>query len=242
MSDISSLDALGSSTGSAASAGVSDAGSADRFLKLLVTQLQNQDPLNPMDNAEITSQMAQINTVSGIERLNTGLQGLTAQVVQMQALQGAALVGRDVTVAGDRLAAVAGGGQHWRHPFGAQAVGVGLDHPGALGAAQAVAQQAPVGGHRVQVEILNAAGVVVDTLDLGALGSGRHGFAWDGEGAEALSGHRFRVSASQGASEVTATPLMLDHVRAVGIDGAAGLTLDLQHSGQVAWGDVVAMN
>ncbi|HMQ71746.1 MAG TPA: flagellar hook capping FlgD N-terminal domain-containing protein [Rubrivivax sp.] len=216
MSDISSLDALGSSTGSAASAGVSDAGSADRFLKLLVTQLQNQDPLNPMDNAEITSQMAQINTVSGIERLNTGLQGLTAQVVQMQALQGAALVGRDVTVAGDRLAAVDGGAQG----------GFALAGP----------------ADRVQVEILNAAGVVVDTLDLGALGSGRHGFAWDGEGAEALSGHRFRVSASQGASEVTATPLMLDHVRAVGIDGAAGLTLDLQHSGQVAWGDVVAMN
>ncbi len=216
MSDISSLDALGRSTGSAASAGVSDAGSADRFLKLLVTQLQNQDPLNPMDNAEITSQMAQINTVSGIERLNTGLQGLTAQVVQMQALQGAALVGRDVTVAGDRLAAVDGGAQG----------GFALAGP----------------ADRVQVEILNAAGVVVDTLDLGALGSGRHGFAWDGEGAEALSGHRFRVSASQGASEVTATPLMLDHVRAVGIDGAAGLTLDLQHSGQVAWGDVVAMN
>lgn len=216
MSDISSLDALGSSTGSAASAGVSDAGSADRFLKLLVTQLQNQDPLNPMDNAEITSQMAQINTVSGIERLNTGLQGLTAQVVQMQALQSAALVGRDVTVAGDRLAAVDGGAQG----------GFALAGP----------------ADRVQVEILNAAGVVVDTLDLGALGSGRHGFAWDGEGAEALSGHRFRVSASQGASEVTATPLMLDHVRAVGIDGAAGLTLDLQHSGQVAWGDVVAMN
>jgi flagellar basal-body rod modification protein FlgD len=37
---------------------------ADRFLKLLVAQLQNQDPMNPMDNAQMTSQMAQINTVS----------------------------------------------------------------------------------------------------------------------------------------------------------------------------------
>ena len=43
----------------------------DRFLKLLVAQMQNQDPLNPMDNAQVTSQMAQINTVSGIEKLNT---------------------------------------------------------------------------------------------------------------------------------------------------------------------------
>ncbi|HQY08681.1 MAG TPA: flagellar hook capping FlgD N-terminal domain-containing protein, partial [Burkholderiaceae bacterium] len=43
---------------------------ADRFLKLLVTQMQNQDPLSPMDNAQVTSQMAQINTVSGIEKVN----------------------------------------------------------------------------------------------------------------------------------------------------------------------------
>ncbi|MEO7151273.1 MAG: flagellar hook capping FlgD N-terminal domain-containing protein, partial [Burkholderiaceae bacterium] len=54
-----------------------EAGSADRFLKLLVAQMQNQDPLNPMDNAQVTSQMAQINTVNGIEKLNTTVQGLS---------------------------------------------------------------------------------------------------------------------------------------------------------------------
>ena len=43
---------------------------SDRFLKLLVAQMQNQDPLNPMDNAQVTSQMAQINTVTGIDKLN----------------------------------------------------------------------------------------------------------------------------------------------------------------------------
>ena len=75
-----------------------DAGSEDRFLKLLVAQMQNQDPLNPMDNAQVTSQMAQINTVSGIEKLNTTVPGLNSQFVQLQALQGATLVGRDVTV------------------------------------------------------------------------------------------------------------------------------------------------
>ena len=63
--------------------------------------MQNQDPLNPMDNAQVTSQMAQINTVTGIEKLNTTVQGLSSQFVQLQALQGAALVGRDVIVAGN---------------------------------------------------------------------------------------------------------------------------------------------
>ena len=67
------------------------------FLRMLTVQMQNQDPLNPLDNAQITSQMAQINTVSGIEKLNTTVQGLNGQFMQMQVLQGTALVGRDVT-------------------------------------------------------------------------------------------------------------------------------------------------
>ena len=45
----------------------------DRFLKLLVAQLNNQDPLNPLDNAQVTTQLAQINTVRGIETLNTSV-------------------------------------------------------------------------------------------------------------------------------------------------------------------------
>ena len=59
----------GSTTGLPVTA--NDAASADRFLKLLVAQMQNQDPMNPMDNAEITSQMAQISTVDGIAQLNS---------------------------------------------------------------------------------------------------------------------------------------------------------------------------
>src|SRR5437667_6309518 len=79
------------------------AGSSDRFLKLLVAQMQNQDPLNPMDNAQITSQMAQINTVNGIEKLNTTVGSLSSQFLQMQTLQGASLVGRGVLVEGKQV-------------------------------------------------------------------------------------------------------------------------------------------
>jgi len=80
----------------------------ERFLKLLVTQLQNQDPMNPVDNAQMTSQMAQISTVSGIEKLNVTVEGLTSQFVQMQALQGASLVGKDVILKGDKLSSIDG--------------------------------------------------------------------------------------------------------------------------------------
>ena len=118
----------------------SDAASADRFLKLLVAQMQNQDPLNPLDNAQVTSQMAQINTVNGIEKLNNTVKDLSGHFVQMQALQGAALVGHDVVLQGNRLDIADGVGQG------------GFELTSAADS--------------VKVELLNAGGHVVDTLTL----------------------------------------------------------------------------
>lgn len=58
----------------------------DRFMKLLVAQMKNQDPLNPMDNAQMTSQIAQINTVAGIEKLNSTVEGLASEFAAMREL------------------------------------------------------------------------------------------------------------------------------------------------------------
>ncbi len=64
-------------TSSATASGLTSAADQqDRFMTLLVAQMQNQDPLNPMDNAQMTTQIAQINTVAGIEKLNTTVEGL----------------------------------------------------------------------------------------------------------------------------------------------------------------------
>ena len=192
-----------------------EAGSADRFLKLLVAQMQNQDPLNPMDNAQITSQMAQINTVNGIEKLNTTVSGLNGQFVQLQALAGASLVGRQVTLQGDKLAVDAGRG-----------VG-GFDLAGTADG--------------VKVEILSPAGRVVDTLDLGAQSAGRHGFDWNAGNLPDGAPYRFRVVATTGALAVASTPLMRDRVEAVST-GGSGLMLETQNNGQVAYRDVKAFN
>lgn len=216
---MNTIDSLTSSVASsqAGAGGTSEAGSADRFLKLLVTQLQNQDPLNPMDNAELTSQMAQINTVTGIENLNTSVQALHSQFLQMQALQGASLIGRDVTVAGNQLAL---------QDDGSAEAGFSLDGP----------------ADTVNVEVLNGAGQVVDTVPLGALGSGRHGFEWDASAHPDAAGYTFRVNALLGTAEVATTPLMLDRVQSVGLDGSAGLVLTLDRSGTVPYGEVHALN
>lgn len=190
---------------------------SERFLKLLVTQLQNQDPLNPVDNAQMTSQMAQISTVSGIEKLNTTVEGLNGQFLQMQALQGASLVGKDVLLKGDGLT-VAGDGQ----VQGSFELGSAAD--------------------RVRVEVLSPAGLVVDTLNLGAQGTGRHDFNWPGGNAMAdPSGYRFRVAANSGATALTVTPLMRDRVDAVNTGGAS-LSLELERSGRVAYSDITALD
>ena len=68
----------------------------NRFLTLLVAQLENQDPLNPMDNAEMTSQMAQMSTVSGIEKLNTTLNSLVDSIGTSQSMQAASMIGKPV--------------------------------------------------------------------------------------------------------------------------------------------------
>jgi len=56
----------------------------DRFLTLLVSQIKNQDPLNPLDNAQLTTQLAQISTVGGIDRMNQTLSAIQALLASQQ--------------------------------------------------------------------------------------------------------------------------------------------------------------
>jgi flagellar basal-body rod modification protein FlgD len=140
------VSGIGSNTDAAAalaSASTSSADTEQRFLKLLVTQLNNQDPLNPLDNAELTSQLAQMSTVSGIERLNTALQSLVAQSGSSQTLQAASLIDRTVLVPGKELSIKDGVAT----PFG-----INLES----------------GADSVKATVVDAAGNVVRTFDLGA--------------------------------------------------------------------------
>jgi flagellar basal-body rod modification protein FlgD len=94
---------------------------------------------------------------------------------------------------------------------------------------------------RVKVEILSASGHVVDTLQLGAMGSGRQSFDWPAAGVDADAGLRFRVSATPGTAAVTSTALTRDRVEAVAADGDS-LTIELARGGKLAWSDVRAFN
>lgn len=189
----------------------------ENFMTLLVTQLQNQDPLKPMENAELTSQLAQINTVNGIEQLNTTLASITGQIEEGQALQAAALVGRGVLVPGERVL-----------------VGNGVTTPFGIELAQAADE--------VSVTLVDSTGKAVRQFDLGNLKAGVQSFTWDGEledGSAAPDGaYTVKVEARANGEALSATALNYAQVGGV-TRTDAGPLLDLGAvQGSVSLADV----
>ncbi len=206
------LTNLGTTAGSSTSTNSNNAtdpqASQDRFLTLLVAQINNQDPLNPMDNAQMTTQMAQINTVSGIQELNATLKGMAEQMSATQSLQGASLIGREVLIDGKELS-----------------------YEGTVGKG---ALSLPSGASQVYVDIVGVNGTVLDTVDMGARGPGQHAFEWNTGSIAPASVASFAVRASQGTQVIEATPLSRIKVASVGMTNGA-MTLQLQNGRSVAY-------
>ena len=218
--DITALN--GSSTSTPTVSSKNAAETQDRFLKLLVAQMNNQDPLNPMDNAQVTSQMAQIQQVTSLSTLDTSIKSLGGQLGQMQALQSISLVGREVSVPSDKIEVV-------KDETDGSLVAEGsyeLD-----GAAK-----------NVKLEILNGAGAVIDTQQLGAQCSGRQTFTWKA-GAMAAEGAevKYRITATNGTAAVASTTYAYDKVQAVYSEGGT-LKLNLERLGPVDYTSVSAVN
>lgn len=167
--------------------------SQDRFLKLLVAQLNNQDPMNPLDNAQTTSQMAQINTVSGIQQLNETMKSMGAQLSALQALQGTAMIGHDVLVKSNTLS---------------------IDGGKAKGSVELSGK-----ADSVKVEILSPGGQVIETLNLGAMTAGRHAFEWDASSYTGTGSPTFKVTATSAGKAVATTSLARDTVVSIGSNG-----------------------
>lgn len=214
VSSATSTAATTSSTSASTANSMDPTASQDRFLKLLVAQLNNQDPMNPMDNAQMTTQLAQINTVSGIQELNKTVQGLVSQFSQMQMLQGSSLVGHKVLTDGNTVA---------------------KDGTTGTGAINLAAD-----ANAVSVQIINSSGTVVDTINLGAQTAGRHSFETDLSKYDSSGDLSFKVVALNGAKAVEATTLMSSKVNAIGSD-STGLTLNLSNGKTIAYSSVKAV-
>lgn len=223
MNDTSSSGVSGTSSSSSLT-GSSANDLQSSFLTLLVAQLKNQDPTNPMQNNELTTQLAQISTVSGIEKLNTTLGSVSGQIDNSQSLQAANLIGHGVMIPGTTVLAGStttdGSTTTSTTPFGVEL------------------QQA---ADKVTATITDSTGAVVRTIDIGELSAGVHTFTWDGsmtDGTTAPNGsYKVAISASNGSTQLVAQPLQFGLVQGV-IKSSDGNKLDLGTSGTTTLDEV----
>ncbi len=208
----SQIDAYNASGGAQAN-NTDPVAAQERFLKLFVAQLNNQDPLNPLDNAEMTSQMAQINTVTGIQQVNETLKSIATQFSAAQNMQGASLVGRQVVSEGNQVS------------VDGDVVRGSLVMSGAADS--------------VRVDLLNAAGEILGTADLGGKAAGLQNFEWPYGSVDPSQIASMQITATQGGQSVAATPLSRQRVESVGlVEG--GLRLRTESGGTVGYDSVLA--
>ena len=197
----------------------------DKFMTLLVTQLQNQDPLNPMDNAQMTSQLAQLQTVTGVNKLNTTLESLKSSYQSSEAMQATSLIGHGVLVDGNKVTLASG-----KAVLGANLASDADD---------------------VKIVISDAKGNEVETIDLGAQKAGVVPLAWDGvPDATKLDSngkpitlpdgnYTFKVVATRGGANLTdATGLSFDSVASVTTNSTDGVKVNLSGKGTLTLADI----
>ncbi len=129
----------------------------EEFLKILVAQTKNQNPMEPQENGEFLGQMAQFSTVSGLQEMQKSIDNMSKSMMSNQALQASSLVGRYVMSSAESGFLPEGEGDRF---FGAVDV--------------------PETAADIKVNITNSAGVPVKTLNLGTQPEGLLRFSWDG--------------------------------------------------------------
>ena len=190
----------------------------DAFLQLLVTQMQNQNPLDPQDNGEFVAQLAQFSSLEGMQTLNSSVSSIASGFQSSQALQASSLVGRNVIVQTDTTQ-----------------VDTSKDLNGTLALTSSSAA--------VKVGVYDAQGNLVRSLDLGSQSAGSIGFTWDGKtsaGEMADAGvYTFKATADVDGTETAMTTSLPATVNSVSLgSNGSQMMLNLAGLGSVALSQV----
>ena len=211
------LEKIGVKSNDDASSKKKDTLGQSDFLKLMTTQLQNQDPFAPMENGDFIAQMAQFSTVTGIAEMGESLKSLSNQLGEFRIATATNLLGHSVLVPGNKVRPNSEGEIH----------GV-LDLPRASSATNIV--------------FSNTAGEVVHSIDLGSQASGLVGFTWKDIPKELHNqDNPMKVEAfmngENGRSGVT--PSVFAEVLAASTgDSSSGVVLEVKDYGNINASDV----
>ena len=193
------------------------------FLTLMLAQLKNQDPTNPVDSSTFLTQLSELSEVQGITQLNTSFTALSNSLSSSQALQASSLLGHQALVASSTATLPTNGA--------------------AITGAVAVPQTSS----SVTVNVTNSAGVLVQQVNLGAQSSGIANFTWNGteaNGSAAPAG-QYTLSANvDGVASGTAIPTYVNGtVQSVTMGaGTTGLTLNIGGLGSVPFSSVMQIS
>lgn len=153
----------------------------DTFLKLLTTQLQHQDPLNPMDNTQFIAQLSQFSSLEQLTNANDNLQGLAVGMSSVGNATMVNLIGKEVKAYGN--------GFHFDK------------------GTEVLNYNTAASAESVNLSIYDGNGNVVFTKSMGAQDAGDHTFTWDGKNSAGITmppgDYTFAVSATNGSSSVT---------------------------------------
>jgi len=142
----------------------------DTFLTILVAQLTHQDPLNPMEDTEMTSQLAEFSSLEQLTNINAGIQSLADATAQSDMLSAVSFIGKEIKAEGYKISLSEGNASSIYYGFGE-----------------------PVSG--ITMNIYDSEGAIVRTIDLGAKEAGSYQYEWDGknEAGELLADGQYGI-------------------------------------------------
>ena len=189
----------------------------DEFLELMVAQIQNQDPFQPMQNGEFIAQMAQFATVDGISEMRGSMASLNDTMTASQALSASALVGRGVLAPGREL---------------------NLDGTGPVG----LSVLADANASSVTLDVFDASGALVARKDLAPSGDGVTRYVWDARAADGsmlpAGTYRMQAQATVAGQTLAAETAVARRIDSVTIGAKAGdLRLNLDDGAVMNFND-----
>ena len=189
----------------------------DAFLKLMITQMNHQNPLQPQEGSEFVAQLAQFSSVEGLEKLNTNVKNMAGSLQSSQALQASALVGRQVKIQTERAELAAGG-----------------NVAGTI--------EVPFSTSGLSLSVYNSTGEMVWQQDLGAQAPGELEFNWQGVDADGQTlppgTYRFEAIGSREGEAAKFATFLGANVNSVTLGANNTVTMNVEGVGPVGLSQV----